>query len=577
MKNLLYFIIPFISLYMNAQEISVEQARMRAADFILKTESSHNQSQIKSRYPLGLSLAYSANEGNMPELYVFNISYGGYIVMGAQEFAEPVLAYSDEGSFDINTANPNLKYWIQFCQRQIKAAADAGIEQSSVSDEDGSAEKTDIPALLTTAWDQKYPYNEKSPMVSGKRGYTGCVATAMAQVMKYHEWPEKGIGSHYYIDTFGCMQTIHSDFSSHTYDWANMKNRYSSKDSSEVEIAAVAQLMLDVGVAVEMEYTRSGSAAYTEHCPYALVNFFGYDKGVRHVYRDVFPESEWEEMLYHELDEGRPVLYGGTDDGNGHCFVCDGYDASTDMYHFNWGWTSSGYCKLNVITTIGYTFDQDQDMVIGIQPPVEDSKPVHALTIDLQSYLEVGAHPATEDRTTYDISFGSYYYQGMKYDGTILNDSWEGFDAIFTLKYTNQETGEEYYAGDPLNAEINRYHFNPCYSMDYYDYDSQYFMRENLRIQDVKVPELPDGMYHVTLVWKHYEDRNNDDVSLWTEVPSHAPYRNYVELEIGDVGINNTLRRDFTSAHTIHNLNGQRMNTLNQGINIVDGIKVLKR
>ncbi len=576
MKKLLLSVMSLLTISAGAQEISVEKARQYAFEFLNETAAENAHSQIKSvlRPQNNLELTYTASQDDAPLLYVFNNPNGGFVVASAQGVAEPVLAYSNEGSFDYSTVNPNFMYWLDFFQRQISEAMNAGF--LSAPDSKEPFEKADVPVMLTTSWSQSSPYNSMTPSFRGRNCYAGCVATALAQIMKYHEWPETGIGSHSYFDGYGCEQAISSDFSAHTYDWANMRDTYSLNDTCQAEIDAVAQLMFDVGVAVEMEYTSNdGSGAFTEHVPYALVKFFGYDKGVRHIYHNCMSDSEWEQIIYSELAAGRPLLFGGGDDA-AHSFVCDGYEASSDMYHFNFGWGNGtdGYCRLSAVHSGYYEFDAEQDIVCGIQPPVEASQPVHTLVIDLQSYLEAEAETTAEGFTTYDISFGYYYSFGSKYPGCLLNDSWDGFDALFTMKYTNQDTGEVFYAGNPEDAETNRYHFGGCYSFDYApELD---FVYDRMQVRDVIVPELPDGLYHITLAWKHYEDKDNDDESLWTEIPAHAPYTNYVELEIGETGIREISPLRQSQRQQVYNLNGQRMNSLRQGINIVDGVKVLR-
>ncbi len=213
MKKLLLSVMSLLTISAGAQEISVEKARQYAFEFLNETAAENAHSQVKSvlRPQNNLELTYTASQDDAPLLYVFNNPNGGFVVASAQGVAEPVLAYSNEGSFDYSTVNPNFMYWLDFFQRQISEAMNAGL--LSAPDSKETFEKADVPVMLTTSWSQSSPYNSMTPSFRGRNCYAGCVATALAQIMKYHEWPETGIGSHSYFDGYGCEQAISSDFS----------------------------------------------------------------------------------------------------------------------------------------------------------------------------------------------------------------------------------------------------------------------------------------------------------------------------------------------------------------------------
>jgi hypothetical protein len=218
---------------------------------------------------------------------------------------------------------------------------------------------TAVSPLVQTKWDQSPYYNNLCPYDNskGERTVTGCVATAMAQVMNYWEYPKKGTGFHSYNHSkYG---TLNANFGSTTYDWANMPNELTSS-SSTVQKNAVATLMYHCGVSVDMDYNVSsegGSGAYVissrspvTHCTeYALKTYFGYKTSIQGVQKADYTTTNWKNLLKAELDASRPIVYAGFGDG-GHCFVCDGYD-NNDYFHFNWGWGGlyDGYFALNAL------------------------------------------------------------------------------------------------------------------------------------------------------------------------------------------------------------------------------------
>ena len=511
-----------LCLNLNAQTVSVETAKQRAVSFLQSklTSASDSRSHLRQAGASRLKLAHTAQTDNEPQYYVFNVTGGGFIVSGAQEVAEDVLAYSEAGEFSYENANPNLKYWLDEYQRQINAAMNDGMRPYITATSPKTYHPQDVEILIKTRWNQEAPYWNMCPKVKSRSCYTGCVATAMSQVMKYHEWPKAGMGSHTYTDLpvadGGCGQTLTANFEEHTYDWDNMRNTYGSTSSSysKAEGDAVALLMSDAGISVNMEYTNEGSGAFTENCTYAFVTYFGYDAGIMHSYRDCYDDNEWDEIIYNELINGRPVMYGGsTSDDEGHSFICDGYKVSTDQYHFNWGWSGDGdcYCKLSAVKGYGSRWDYYQDIVYGIKPAEEGSTAqTQIVAYDMGDF----EFTATEKGgyTTYNVTFGSDWYQGEIYYNCIMNDSWQDAEVVFNIMYVNTETGTEYYA-TPHDIEANRYSFKHLYPFEEFD-----DFCESVKVRDLTMPKMPAGNYQVFLVYKDYENAGTDDDSLWKVV-----------------------------------------------------------
>ncbi len=289
--------------------------------------------------------------------YVFNAENGGFVIVSGDDNARQILGYSDSGTFGENIP-PQLQELLNEYATQISnIPADA--VPSSIDVKTSSEEKV----LQTANWGQYAPYNDLCP-----NGYpTGCVATAMAIVMKYHNWPQSGTGSHSY-EWNG--QTISYDFSQ-TFDWDLMRNSYYSNNYSEAEGKAVAELMKACGVSVEMNYAADGSSASISKACSSLISFFKYDSRCECIHQDDYNYDEWASMIKSEIDANRPIIYCGEGQGS-HAFVCDGYDAN-DMYHFNWGWAGSynGFFALSALTPgTDYNFSYSPWMIINIIPEI---------------------------------------------------------------------------------------------------------------------------------------------------------------------------------------------------------------
>ena len=402
-----------LSMTVLAERVSQEDAALVANNFmnVGNTVSGVQKAPAKK---MVLKKAATASEN---QYYVYENANGeGWVMVAANDVAHPILAYSYTGTFRTDNQPANLKVWLRGYDRQItRAAQDENyVANEQVQNEWKTLRKGANPVkaavvvspLIKTGWDQDSPYWNSCPQKSGSRCYTGCVATAMAQVMNYHQWPKNGTGSHTIKGT-----SYSANFGSTTYDWENMLNSYSGSSTS-AQKTAVATLMYHCGVAVDMSYgtaAEGGSGAYTiDYNGYwsshgtmcaetALTQFFGYKSStIKGYYRDGSPEdgmkswtkSEWIAMLKEELDAQRPIMYAGAgyedpsdpDTGYGHSFVCDGYDSS-DKFHFNWGWSNScdGYYDVDALEPSepgsgggNGEYNLEQDVIIGIVPDKKD-------------------------------------------------------------------------------------------------------------------------------------------------------------------------------------------------------------
>ncbi len=352
---------------------------------------------------------------------VFNRDGGGFAIVTA----DGVVGYNESGSFDPSKAPTPL---LDMIENMTEAD---GFSKKNVKRSDPVA-----PLLGDIAWDQNHPYNLLCPPYFGKeKPATGCAATAMAQIMRYHSYPERGRGSHSYTpELYPKMGTISVDFSQSVYDWANMTPRY-DENSTEEEMAAVARLMFDAGVAISMEYGPM-SGALSQEWPEALVKYFDYDKGVALRFRANYDFDDWNSLIYDEISAGRPVYATGFSSDGGHAFVFDGYDEN-GFVHVNWGWSamSNGYFDTNFLTpatqgTGGSSggFNSRQLIVTGICPPVAGSEP--AVTLVSEEGLTAPRKAGRNEAVT------------VKLNGKIENAGWQDSAVDFSLMLVSDAGGD---------------------------------------------------------------------------------------------------------------------------------------
>lgn len=438
-----------------AQQISVEEAKQSVKQFLGASRVAKVQAADSS-----ISLAYTAEENGDACFYVFNIGTdGGFVITGADEAAQEILAYSESGTFDYATAPDNVKWWLGQYEEQIAEGIKQGVKARGDVAESRmrKAAKQDVADLIKTKWNQSYPFNSGIADVGLPREgeyaiVTGCVATAMSQVMKYYEYPTKGIGSAS-CDARLNGVTFSANFGNTTYDWGGMKLEYTGKeDINSREAKAVGTLMYHAGVSVNMKYGQSktgGSSAATAEVGRALVKYFGYDKAAQCLSRGSYSNAEWEQIVYDEIKAGRPVMYSGAHyDGekrSGHAFICHGYSANKNMYSINWGWGGycDGYYALSGTGALrpdgsgiggagaGNAYSTDQEILVGIQPD-KGNDYIYSLTYDGTTILKSN-----------EVNRGAYVVFNaahISFDSYIKKIAYPEIGAKVTNKATNKVT-----------------------------------------------------------------------------------------------------------------------------------------
>lgn len=356
-----------------------QQARDLALNFINTHPAASHMPATGPR--ASLQLAYTRQvQGEAPAFYVYNLPAAGYVLVSGSDRTAAVLGYAEAGTFDPTDIPENLQAWLDDYASLISA-----IERSPEGAVLTSAGATQpiAPLLGETKWNQGTPYNNMCPTYvkdgETKHAVTGCVATAMAQAMYYHKWPTKGTGSYSYSCILNKdsnqVANLSANFANSTYAWDLMTPTYGD-DSSVESQDAVAKLMSDCGISVNMVYGSSSSAA-TRRAMCALGSYFKYDKTMRYLRRDCYTLNEWTSFINGELEANRLIIYSGTTaSGGGHAFILDGRDDS-GYYHINWGWSgkSNGYFLIFELTPsqqgIGGSnggYNNAQGMIVGMKP-----------------------------------------------------------------------------------------------------------------------------------------------------------------------------------------------------------------
>lgn len=292
-----------------------------------------------------------SDKTNNAPYYAFNLEQGYVIVSGDDEMTE-LVGYAENGFFDAENVPPQMQLWLNGYAEYVAAVQSGKAKARKILLSDSPS--VVVEPLVTTKWNQDAPFNNFAPEYTDdnnntQRCATGCAATAMAQIMKFHNWPEQGVGHYSYEhQSFG---TISSNFSEHVYDWTNMIDRYNNGEYSNVQADAVALLMKDCGVSLNMNYGPVSGASIYSYTP-AFKNYFRYSS--RTVNRSGCETAEFTKIITDELQEGRPIIYCGTGEDGGHAFVVDGYDTNYFL-HVNWGWGgySDGYFDMNYMDPTG--------------------------------------------------------------------------------------------------------------------------------------------------------------------------------------------------------------------------------
>ncbi len=448
-----------------AKPVKEEEAKQFAKNWVLeKWKKKVDQVSTKEK----AAAQQYGTEGNL--YYVISFPQGGWVIISGDDVAYPVIAFSPTGTYSEQNRPIQFQEWMENVKKDIASAIKAkhtpqpkaaaawkhfNVSADSFAPKDFSSvsELSSATAgpLLSTTWDQGKYYNQSCPIaIAGPNSHVwaGCVATAMAQVMKYYNYPPTGSGSHSYVHpTYGLLS---ANFGTTTYNWNSMPNSLSGYNSD------VAKLLYHVGVSVDMNYAPDGSGAYTSDTVYALKTYFKYSSSLAYIWKSNYSTNDWTALLRTELDNQRPVLYRGEGPDGGHAFVCDGYSGS-DYFHFNWGWSgyADGYFYLNSLTPGSYELSSLQAAVIGISPPF----PVGSFDSASCDSL-VGWTKDPDTIASIDVHF---YADGPASTGTFLGSTTANIYRA-DLSYTDKNHGFSF--ATPFNLKDGQTHQIYVYAID---------------------------------------------------------------------------------------------------------------
>ena len=516
MKRILIFAAIVATMVCNVQasHISESQARQVARQFFNAKSSRHLTSSAASE----LRLAYIAADEHF---YVFNRgALGPFVIISGDDRLPQVLGYGDKGDFSAAQLPPALQYWMGEMNRQIEylQSHDDAVAHQPVK------RATAVDPLLSTRWGQETPYNDMCPtydLSSGgvARAVTGCVATGVAQVMNYYRWPDVGQGSHSYVcNVEGRTRTeLSVDFSQSFYQWDLMLDDYNAGSSAE-SCEAVAKLMSDVGISMDMGYGSSSGASEVAALQ-ALKRYFKYNNDSYILNRDYYGNEEWDQILVDEISALRPIVYCGYSitggEVSGHCFVLDGFD--TDGYfHVNWGWAGSydGHFLVSVLAPAsGMDFKYGQDGIFGLVPEPRADEVADVLYIRSQL---IPAASSVALGNELELVAEDFVVEGNKLD---------------TAGYQQMGDRGYYYALIPMKLSVVDSHGNECQSkyIDHHEpLDNRWGYGGNHHYLDLS-PTLAQGEYKIKMSYSMDGGASYDKV-----VRDYSGKELYVKMTVRD-------------------------------------------
>ena len=484
-KISLFLILLAVTLSVSAKDRTLEQLMLAAR----QTLQNHAESGQQRRAIANASLDVIQR---CTQLTVIGGKVGFAVIANDDEF-EAVLGYSTN-EYDVENVAPGYLWWLETINKQLEYNKERGLKMETVRPE-GPLFPSSVEFLMETQWGQGTPYNNMTPTYQdGKKEVhyvTGCVATAMAQIMYYYKHPEKGKGtiSYYFTPEGSQVSTKLSDNLAKTpYAWDKMLPIYKGVNYTPEQGDAVALLMKHCGYSVNMQYTKSGSGAFTSDAVDALRKRFYYNKNMHFYWRSYFPNREWMEKIFAELNDGCPVLYGAQRSDGGHEFVFDGYDEDGKV-HVNWGWEGSQDGWFDIASLNGYT--SGQEMVLVRKNDV---------LLPYQSYWGMDGDLVIKNPTVTALNASFVAY----------NLDYNAFSGKIGLLAMNLDTKE-------------------ITELDAQNVEKEYMYGGYMSFSAVDITRLPQGTYRVFVG----SFCNGQDIE-WQPIRAHEQYNNSYILTISD-------------------------------------------
>ncbi|MBQ9475251.1 MAG: C10 family peptidase [Bacteroidales bacterium] len=361
---------------LNAAEVTPQRAMAAAEAFFGATKAQ------------GLHFIDCAatKSGAKQSFYIIGRDSGGFVIISASDKVKPVLAYSSVNSFDPDRLPPALQLWMDYTAAALEDEESGDADAASAWQKITPAAEAALHELKTPAWGQYSPFNDLCPSVGGTRCEAGCVATSLAEIMCFYDYPDKGSGTlpSYYDPVRGVTQEGHALGT--VYNWVELKKL---SDKAKVQAASdkvkanLAGLFWDLGIMMQMQYSTEGSGSYTAVIIGRMGEYMGFNKAARMEHKDLYPFETWCSMLRSEIDKSQPILYDGQDvTHGGHAFVIDGYsEQDIDMFCINWGWDG----KDNGVFRFWRNFPSTQGAIFDLKPDPSGSSKTPDGDIYLQS------------------------------------------------------------------------------------------------------------------------------------------------------------------------------------------------
>lgn len=506
-KNIILIMLLLLNvMLMQAAPITKSEALRKAAEFIVNGNGNYARSMIRGVDNMGSVAASLTVAESRDAYYAVNLpDNGGYVIVSGDDDMPAVLGYSESGTYDADNMPVNMRSWLAgYAEQYEYLQSHRNVKAASLTAVTGGA----VLPLLDTRWDQGTPFNDLCPMVGDERTLTGCVATAMAQVMYYYQWPRKtkqAIPAY----TTRTQSLIIPEMGVTSIDWDNMT------------LTGLATLMRLCGSSVEMNYdlnVNGGSSANQAAIVPALVKYFDYkEEGLLFENSSSFSADVWNQKIYDEVVNGRPVIYGGQGTG-GHAFIIDGYSGS-DYFHINWGWggNQDGYFLLNALNPGQFSFNSNQNAIIGIEGKAGDVERKYAYAMlednvltfyydnkraektgircELNKKVDTswGNQGKDDDikKVVFDPSFANYHMltsaRGWFYNCTNLTE-------IEHLEYLNTENVKDMYAmfaecGSLTSLDLSNFNTENAEDLDLMFYNCQslktIYVKDNWKMDKV--------------------------------------------------------------------------------------------
>ena len=521
MKKILFFFL-MLPAILFAAPVDLNLAQQVAENFINAPETNAGGMAHKAPRKQKRMARVAKEVTNNQQFYVFNSEDNeGFVIVAADDVVRPVLGYSLTSNLNVDAMPENIKQWLEEYNNQIVWAQQNDVYQDEVKNEWNRLKNNNadigtiiVAPLLTTTWNQDKYYNSKCPTtwlgILGDDGhvYAGCTACAMAQTMKYWNYPTKGRGS--FTNTNNpSYGDLYVNFGNTTYDWQNMPNKLTSSSTS-TQINAVATLMYHCGVSLNTDYGYNGSGALPTLVPLSACIYFKYSNLISYIERDKHTLFSWYTVIIRQLDNLRPVMYGGYPASTqkvGHSFVCDGYTSKL-YFHFNWGWSGdgNGYFLLDALLPDpsidgsgagDYDYRFHQNAIVNFVPDGRFEMDSIQLISDWSLSRDTIGYGESLNATVNICSYATQTFQGNIY-AAIVDESGNIVMALDSLMNETLEGGNMIsieFSNQSVKLDAGRYYLTMTYQAgnsvgmiggDYYSNIIPFYVKDSFHLKSGK-------------------------------------------------------------------------------------------